>query len=398
MSSPRAARAQEVGGTEGLLPEPDLLRRGIQFANRAQGRGEDDSTKNGFFAELSHMPTGSGWISAGPGYRYWFGEQAVVESSAAISWRNYKMARVSFEMPKLARSRIVAGTELDWNDMTQVNYFGNGPDSLDADRSDYRMKTLDMVGYGAYQPIQHLAIGGRFGRLAAPSLAEPSGFFKRGNPDAAVTFATDPVFLRGDQPDYLYGGASITFDNRNARSYPTRGGVYRAQWTSFLDRSDGDFSHRLYEAEAAQLIPVFDQRLVFAAHGWVAATETDGGSTVPLYLAPSLGGHNSLRGYSNYRFHDRNMAVVTAEARLALMTHVDVAVFADAGNVASRFGDLNLDRRDYGVGLRVHSARTTFGRFDIAHGSEGWQLMFRTSDPLHLRRLRTHTVAAPFVQ
>jgi hypothetical protein len=51
--------------------------------------------KNGFYPELGNMITGSGWISAGPGYRdHLFDGQAVVNVSAAISWNVYARENV----------------------------------------------------------------------------------------------------------------------------------------------------------------------------------------------------------------------------------------------------------------------------------------------------------------
>jgi hypothetical protein len=343
--------------------------------------------------------TGSGWISAGPGYRQWlFGDQALIEGSTAISWRMYRMAQARFELPALAHSRVTAGSQVLWHDFTQISYFGNGPASNEADRSEYRMRSADIVGYGSYRPTQWLAVGASFGWLGSPTIQEPGGTFKRGNPDARLVFGTDPVFARAEQPSFLHGDVSITADTRDARSYPTSGGLYRAAWANYTDRVNGAFSLRRYEAEAAQFVPLADRRLVFAMHGWLAATDTSSGSVVPVYLAPSLGGHNSLRGYSDYRFHDRNLLITTVEARLALTTHIDLATFVDAGNVAGRLTDLNLEKRDYGLGIRVNSRRTTYARVDLAHGAEGWRLFFRTSDPLHLSRLSRHTAAAPFVQ
>ena len=71
--------------------------------------------------------------------------------------------------------------------------------------------------------------------------------------------------------------------------------------------------------------------------------------------------------------------------------------FLDAGNVAARLSDLNLDKRSYGAGLRLHTRRRTFARFDVAHGGEGWRLLFRLTDPLNLARLSRRTAAVPFV-
>jgi outer membrane protein assembly factor BamA len=118
---------------------------------------------------------------------------------------------------------------------------------------------------------------------------------------------------------------------------------------------------------------------------------------IPFYLQPSLGGQNTLRSYADYRFHDRHLLMANAEVRVAMMTHVDAAGFFDAGNVSARIGDLNLGKRSYGAGLRVHTRRQTFARLDVAHGGEGWQLVLRLTDPLDLARTSRRTAAGPFV-
>jgi hypothetical protein len=79
------------------------------------------------------------------------------------------------------------------------------------------------------------------------------------------------------------------------------------------------------------------------------------------------------------------------------MTHLDFAVFADAGNVARDVRDLNLDKRSYGAGFRLHTRRETFALVDVATGDEGWRVMFRLHDPLRLARLNRRALVVPFV-
>jgi Omp85 superfamily domain len=391
-----AASTRESAGATAIFAEPHVIARGIDAATRMLGDGSD--IKNGFYTELSNMPTGAGWITAGPGYRHWFfGDQLYVDGSAAISWRAYKMGQARFELPQLARSRLAIGTHVRWQDLTQVTFFGDGPESLETNRSEYRLKSTNISGYATVRPFQWLAVRGLVGWLDRPSVLPPAGSFQRGNPATEDVFSSDPVFSLEVQPSFGYREASVTVDTRDHRSHPTSGGVYRAALTGFTDQDHGTFSVRRTEAEGAHFIPVSRSRVVLALHGWLAASDTAADATVPFYLQPSLGGHNTLRGYTDYRFHDRNLLAVNVEARFALFTHVDAAVFADAGNVAAHVSELDIDKRSYGVGWRVHSRESTFARLDLAHGAEGWNFLFRLSDPLHLSRITRRLAPVPFV-
>jgi hypothetical protein len=395
---PPIAAPTTTADRSGFLDEPYAIARGIEFSSRFLTSADSDEPKNGFYPELSNMITGAGWISAGPGYRHWlFGDRLLVDASAAISWRTYKMAQVRLEVPTLSRGRIVAGTQLRWQDLTQVTYFGPGPHSRPLDRSEYRLRSTELVGYTTLRLLRWLSINGSVGWVASPTLGPPTGPFKRGNPDTRQLFAEDPVYRFAEQPSYVHGEVSLVADTRDRRGYPTSGGVYRVSGGTYSDRGIDAFGFERYEGEAAHFVPLAKRRIVFALHGWLVASHTGEGQVVPLYLLPSLGGANTLRGYANYRFHDRNILVVNAESRIAVFTHVDVAVFADAGNVAPRVFDLNLDRRSYGIGLRVHSRGSTIARIDAARGGEGWQLLFRVNDPFRFSRISKRTATLPFV-
>jgi outer membrane protein assembly factor BamA len=173
--------------------------------------------------------------------------------------------------------------------------------------------------------------------------------------------------------------------------------VYRASLSYFSDRSDGNFSFHRYEIEGAQFKTNESARLTLAARGWLTGSDGAEAGAIPLYLMPSLGGNNTLRAFANFRFHDRHMLVGNVEMRLAIWDHLDAAVFVDAGNVAATLSSLDLAKRSYGAGLRMHSKKATFIRLDVAHGAEGWRLTFNTSDPLHLSRLSRRTAPVPFV-
>ena len=97
------------------------------------------------------------------------------------------------------------------------------------------------------------------------------------------------------------------------------------------------------------------------------------GNDVPYFLLPDLGGSKTLRGYSSWRFRDRNRLLLTGEWRWTAGQFVDMALFMDAGTVAPRVADLSWRdmKKSYGVGMTVHTFSSTVARIDVARTSNG---------------------------
>lgn len=378
----------------GLVQEPDPVRRVVVIFDRRFNFGEVDA---GPYAVVGKMIPGAGWISAGPGYRRWYAKDHVfVDTSAEISWHAYKTAQARFELPRLAGGKLLAGSQIRWQDFTQVAYFGEGPSSRRSDQTRYAIQSKIVGGYATFRPMRTLAFDFEAGWLQ-PLIGPPRGSFQPGVPDTRALFGADPVYAFRDQPTFFNRAVAITWDTRDFPGHPTAGSVYRAAATTFNDRGAGRFNFSLYEAEAARFTPVGHTGAVLILHGWAVGTGAASDQVVPFYLQPSLGGLNTLRGYTDYRFHDRDLLLFNVETRIPLMTHVDGAAFADFGNVASRFSDLDLRKNSYGAGVRLHSRRQTVARLDVARSSEGWMVLLRLSDPFGLTRLSRRTATAPFV-
>jgi hypothetical protein len=380
-----------------LLPEPGVIANAVDFVTGFKS-AEGITPKDGFYAHTGQMITGAGWISLGPGYRHHlFDDQAVVDVSTALSWRGYKSAQARIELPSLAGDHLAIGSQVRWNDLTQISYFGAGPESVEALRGDYRLQTTDTVFYATVRRDRHVSLSAGVGWLSRPGISSSAGPFDRDLPDAYELFAGDPGAAVPRQPRFVHGDMAIAADTRDKPGHPSRGGLYRAAWVGFRDLEGGTFSFDRYEIEGAQFVPFWAGRTVLALHGWSVLSITAEGRQVPYYLLSSLGGHNTLRGYTDYRFHDRDLVAVNVESRWALFRHVDAAVFADAGNVAARVGALDFARRSYGAGVRLHSDASTIARFDAGKSGEGWHFIFRLSDPLRLSRIARRTAAIPFV-
>lgn len=379
---------------QGLISEPQVIHRAALFGGRHLNGGEG---RAGIYVDFNDMIPGAGWLALGPGYRQWYsGDRIFFDTSAAVSVRGYRTAQARVELPELSHGKLTVGSQFLWQDATQINTFGQGPDTLESHHAQYRLRSTNLVGYATLRPWRSVAISGHGGWLK-PSIQEPAGPLRSNRPGVREMFPGDPVFAFSEQPGFLYAEASITADTRDAPGHATRGGLLRGAASTYSDRDSGAFSFRRYEGEAAGFVPLADSRVVVALQGWLVASDTAAGRFVPFYLQPSLGGSNTLRSYADYRFHDRNLLLLNLETRVLLMTHLDAAVFLDAGNVAPRIGDLNLDKRSYGVGLRLHARSNTFARVDVARGAEGWRFLFRLNDPLRFSRLLRRTAPVPFI-
>ena len=360
---------------QGFIPEPDPITRVVLFADRHFGKGD---LNNGFYFDFGKMVPGAGWLSVGPGYRQWFGKDAMLlDSSAGISWNGYRTAQARMVLPKLAKSRLALGAQVRWVDFGEIDYFGIGPDTLESAKTTFGVAATHAVAHATLRPTRWMNIDGEIGVLS-PTLKDQG---------------PGPV-ADSDHPNFIPTQVAMTIDTRNFRDHPTSGVLLRGAAAHYDDRDTGAFSHRRYEGQAAGFVPMFGERVVLALHGQVVTTPLENGN-VPFYMMPALGGATSLRSFADYRFHDRSTLLAQAELRLALMTHVDLAFFADAGNVAARVEDLNLDKQSFGAGLRLHTRRTTFARLDVANGEEGWRVLFRLTDPLAFTRVDRRAMAVP---
>ena len=318
---------------QGFVAEPTLVERVVVFSDRRLAGGDLSAGWRFGFADL--IP-GAGAISGKTTYRHWgSNDRYVAEASIGVSMRGYRAVAGRFELPRFALRRMALGTEFRWQDYTQIAYFGPGPDSFETNTGQYRLRSSNLVGYVTVRPARWMDIEVGIGRLS-PSILPAAGPLMRDRPEASSIFGGDPVFSLVEQPTFVTSAISLTTDTRDFPGHPLRGGVIHVAATRYSDRDGGQASFRRYEADVARFIPFARERAVFAVHGRFVGSDTDAQGFVPFYLQPSLGGHNSLRSFDDYRFHDRNLLGLTVETRVAMMTHVDAAVFVDAGNVAPR--------------------------------------------------------------
>jgi hypothetical protein len=184
----------------------------------------------------------------------------------------------------------------------------------------------------------------------------------------------------GTTTTFLHSSGTAGFDWRPSSGYARRGGFYGVTAHDYHDR-DNLFGFNQLDYEVIQHIPIFRESWVLSFHGLSETTWRKGDQQVPFFLLPSLGGGSNLRGYSSWRFRDRNSVLLQGEWRIMVNRFFDTAVFYDAGQVATHKSDLDLSRlqTDYGFGARFHTPFATVLRIDVARSREGTSLVFSTS-------------------
>lgn len=377
LAQEREAKAQATDTTS-VAAEPGRLERTFSWAE-AKLEGTS-GTRDGFYPELGGMITGAG-ISVGPGYRHsLFGDRATVDASASASWRRYTMVQSQIEWPRLFADRLSVGARVKYQDFTQVNFFGIGAASSKTNRTDFRLKDVDVLGFATVQANRWLSVGGRAGVLRNLDIARGTSSLY---PSTGNVFdeASAPSLTR--QPGYLHADMSFDVDTRDVPGYPTSGGRYRVSVATFHDQDYSQYSFRRVEADAAQYVPLLHKNWVLALRGRVALSQTGAGQEVPFYLLPALGGPTTLRGFSDYRFRDRDFLLLNAEYRWPILRALDGALFYEAGTVASSATALSIEHRhtDYGAGVRVHSTARTLVRLDVARSHEGSRVVFAFTAP-----------------
>jgi surface antigen Omp85-like protein len=261
-----------------------------------------------------------------------------------------------------------------------ARYFGVGPERSDDEESFYRQETAwagasHRRGLGSGVHVQ--------GDVLYSSLsAGPPG--TKEHPSIEVEYAGN---LPLGYATHSYGwtvGAQLSHENGLGPGRATHGGLRRIRAARFIATSADDARFWSYRGEVQQYLPLFFPYRVLALRGFVSWIESSNGGDVPFQRLFTNDDPDLLRGYEDFRFRDRGMAVLSGEYRWPLWANktangsgLDLYLLSDAGQVFHDTNDLgggNLTF-SYGGGLRLESASGFRARLELAWSEE--QMMFR---------------------
>lgn len=245
------------------------------------------------------------------------------------------------------------------------------------------------LGNGSGDSLDHYLAHGVNGSLTAERAwfrnfsAGPQALFKyedikqektpgRLTNNAPATMNGPPDTVAGRAGGLTSGlGGVITYDGRDA-VYWTRSGAYlRAKAAWYREAWGSDFDFDSYCLEARRFIPLFST----GALGLAATLQLKDGDIPFRELSTADGDHN-MRGMVRGRYRDRHLLIYQGEYKSYLpdfgwmsspwiRNRLGYAVFAEAGQVASRMEEFDLGEARYGWGLGLRYALNPAQRMNI---------------------------------
>ena len=334
---------------------------------------------NGFGVAFGSIVPGSGF-AIGPHYKRGglFRGRLTVSAEARAAINESYLGRLDMFFTPVPSGRTSVDLSIVHRDISEMPYYGAGPDSEKSGRSDYRLEDTNLELRPSVRVYKGLRTG-LIGSYLAVNVGQghSSRYISTDQQFGAVT---TPGIDR--QTNFLRGGGFLEYDWRDRASSPSSGGKYSAQYIRYLDRDLGAYSFLRLDMDATQYIPFFNRTRVIAVHGGSSFTTTNSAQRVPFYLQPTLGGADTLRGYRVNRFYGDNSVMVNGEYRWEASPLLDMAAFVDAGKVFNRWEQWNLHQleSDVGFGIRVKSRSRTVFSLDTGFSHEGFQIWFRANN------------------
>ena len=236
-------------------------------------------------------------------------------------------------------------------------FWGLGSNTPDSNAESYNFRQFYIYLHGQRSITRHVYIGiiYEFQRLFEVSYKQ-GGLFDKEN-----------VHGRGSY--YISGlGASFTYDTRNDAFAPDKGIFLQGYFDHFAPVFGSNFRYTNYVLDARRFIKIYKQQVLA-----IQAYAFFNGGTVPLRSLASFGGANSMRGYYDGRYRDKNQVVFQAEYRVPIYHRLGAVGFGGVGNVSNKCDFLSIGdlKYSYGGGLRLGLSKSEKINLRLDYGISG---------------------------
>lgn len=333
---------------------------------------DQDEVIKGIFGVMLQYNTYKKFDPAIIAYLYPEPEQEI-EFYAEVAQETYREFSAHFFDPHLGEKLYLDTTLLYLNSQFGF-FFGLGPDTAEAARSDYVLRALNGTVDAGYYLLQNFRINLTETVHSTEIRTGVIGKF----PDTLAAFAGHPNI--SDSTNLIHK-ISAVYDSRPDREYSEKGTYVGAGYFFSSDKLGSDATFHGFQLEAMQLIPTIRDRSITALRLNVQEVF---GDNVPFNELSSLGGAMEMRGFVPGRFVDHGKIALQAEERIKLFhwklfgkefdIHADP--YFELGRVFSKTN--KLDFTDWqpigGLGFRLFVPPNVVGRVDLSVGSDGFEI------------------------
>jgi hypothetical protein len=331
----------------------------------------------GFALRVGGLGSGSG-VGAGVRYeppRRWTGGKPL-QLAAGITHRGYDRAAASLD--SLRWGPLTSGLRLQYDDRPEEDFFGVGLTSRRLDRSTYEQREV----LGGLHSLVDLGGAWRLSLQVAASQSDIDRGRDEQFPAAQDRFDPRRVVGLDGRFRFLDYGVGVVYDSRDVPRYARRGSYLQlgVQATDGLGDTPHAFTKYVFEVQHA--VPLPGHRRGLAGRLRAVVTDNRAQEDIPVFRLEPLGGSRSIRGYSTYRFLDKDLLLGNLEYRFPVWSieppngqALDGVVFLDFGTVMSNLEDTQQRdlRSGAGVGVRMVTAHDLLFRADNAWTSEGYR-------------------------
>lgn len=255
-----------------------------------------------------------------------------------------------------------------WYRQNSLLFWGFGPESPDAGRSEYRwdQSFLTMTGNVPFGEKVRLDVGVGFERNDVGVRAGPLEFV--------------PVFGEG-VTKFAQANANLVFDFSYMKKFQPRGVRFGIGGAGFVGSEDTPTQFWRFSGLGEGYVPINDRQQL-ALRALVDMMRGNDAGHIPFMYLSSIGGTYVLRSYNTDRFRDRDRVALTAEWRYEVWrdlherSRIEGFVFWDEATVARNLDDIEEFRSSVGLGARfIFGFRVRAVTF-LAFGAEGARFTF----------------------
>ncbi len=297
------------------------------------------------------------------------------------STNDYQSYKVETRIERLFTKNLGLDLYFRYKKRPRENFYGIGMNSLKDKEANFTIENTEFKVEIPFRTLNNVYLN-LIGGYQITNLYDGRDPKLQGDIDSIYAdkdFGLDDGRL--DNSRYLTYGLSFEWDNRNNRGQPSAGSHIFSSFVRYAgtDRSNGlDFNQ--YRIDLRHYLNLWRKRII-AFRTYLQRFDANDANQLatPIYLTSSLGGKETLRGYSKGRFIDNDLAMISIEYRYPIYDMIDAFLFLDEGRVFKKMTDEKFFENwkySTGFGFRLWNPRTVLATFQVAFSDESTRLYF----------------------